>query len=73
MNSEHQIIRRKTRKIFVGDIPVGGDSPITVQSMTNTLTNDVESTSDQIKQLSDAGADIVRVSVPDQELSLIHI
>ena len=69
MNSEHQIIRRKTRKIFVVDIPVGGDSPITVQSMTNTLTNDVESTSDQIKQLSDAGADIVRVSVPDQEAS----
>ena len=67
MNSEHQIIRKKTRKILIGDVPVGGDSPISVQSMTNTLTSDSESTINQIKQLSEAGADIVRVSVPDQE------
>ena len=66
VNSEHQIIRRKTRKVFVGNVPVGGDSPISVQSMTNTTTEDVEGTVDQIKQLHEAGADIVRVSVPDQ-------
>ena len=66
MNSEQQIIRRKTRKIYIGDVPVGGDSPITVQSMTNTKTNDVSSTLKQIMELSEAGADIVRVSVPDQ-------
>ena len=67
MNSEKEIIRRKTRKIYVGDVPVGGDAPISVQSMTNTLTSDVTSTVDQINQLHEAGADIVRVSVPDQE------
>jgi len=67
VNSEHQIIRKKTRKLLIGDVPVGGDSPISVQSMTNTLTSDSESTINQIKQLSEAGADIVRVSVPDQE------
>ena len=66
VNSEHQIIRRKTRKVFVGNVPVGGDSPISVQSMTNTTTEDVAGTVDQIKQLHEAGADIVRVSVPDQ-------
>ncbi len=66
VNSEHQIIRRKTRKVFVGNVPVGGDSPISVQSMTNTTTEDVVGTLDQIKQLHEAGADIVRVSVPDQ-------
>ena len=66
MNSEQQIIRKKTRKIYIGDVPVGGDSPITVQSMTNTKTNDVSSTLKQIMELYEAGADIVRVSVPDQ-------
>ena len=67
MNSESQIIRRKTRKILIGNVPVGGDSPISIQSMTNTLTSDAESTVKQIEHLSEAGADIVRVSVPDQE------
>ena len=67
MNLEHQIVKKKTRKILIGDVPVGGDAPISVQSMTNTLTSDSESTINQIKQLSEAGADIVRVSVPDQE------
>ena len=65
--SEQQIVRKETRKIYVGDVPVGGDSPISVQSMTNTLTADSVSTIRQIQQLHDAGADIVRVSVPDQE------
>ncbi|MFL2697578.1 MAG: flavodoxin-dependent (E)-4-hydroxy-3-methylbut-2-enyl-diphosphate synthase [Gammaproteobacteria bacterium] len=59
--------RRESRKIYVGNVPVGGDAPISVQSMTNSKTNDVQSTLKQIKQLEDAGADIVRVSVPDQD------
>jgi len=52
---------------MVGNVAVGGDAPISVQSMTNTLTTDVKATLNQIKQLQDSGADIVRVSVPDQE------
>ncbi len=52
---------------MVGNVPVGGDAPISVQSMTNTLTTDVKATLKQIEQLQDSGADIVRVSVPDQE------
>jgi len=59
--------RRKTRKVMVGDVGVGGDAPIAVQSMTNTLTTDIDATVAQIKRLEFAGADIVRVSVPDGE------
>ena len=61
------IQRRVSRKIRVGSVEVGGDAPITVQSMTNTLTADAAATIDQIRQLEEAGADIVRVSCPDQE------
>ena len=64
------IKRRKTKKIKVGKIEVGGDAFISVQSMTNTLTTNIKDTVNQIKQLEDAGADIVRVSCPDQESSL---
>ena len=64
------IKRKKTKKIKVGKVSVGGDAPISVQSMTNTLTTDVESTIKQINELEDSGADIVRVSCPDQESSL---
>ncbi len=64
------IVRRKSRQIHVGKVPVGGDAPITVQSMTNTLTHDVKATVAQIQALEAAGADIVRVSCPDQESSL---
>ncbi len=60
------IYRRKSRQIFVGKVPVGGDAPISVQSMTNTLTTDVAATIEQIRQLEIAGADIVRVSCPDE-------
>ena len=64
----HRVIKRKkTKKIKVGNVYVGGDSPITVQSMTNTLTTDYKATIKQIKSLEDAGADIVRVSCPDEE------
>ncbi len=58
--------RRKTRKIRVGDVSVGGDAPIAVQSMTNTDTRDVPSTVQQIRRLADAGCEIVRLAVPDE-------
>ena len=58
------IKRRESTKIYVGNVPVGGDAPIAVQSMTNTRTTDVEATVAQIKSLERVGADIVRVSVP---------
>tara|TARA_B100000029_G_scaffold466316_1_gene501730 strand:- start:875 stop:1972 length:1098 start_codon:yes stop_codon:yes gene_type:complete len=64
------IKRRKTKKIKVGKVFVGGDAPITVQSMTNTLTTDVDKTIKQINELDEAGADIVRVSCPDKDSSL---
>ena len=64
------IDRRRSRQIHVGKVPVGGGAPITVQSMTNTLTHDVAATVGQIKALERAGADIVRVSCPDQESAL---
>ena len=63
------IQRKKTKKIKVGNLEIGGDSPISVQSMTNTLTKDVESTVRQIKAIEDVGADLVRVSCPDEESS----
>src|SRR6201996_7630734 len=61
------IQRRVSRKIRVGPVEVGGDAPITVQSMTNTLTADADATIAQIRALEEAGADIVRVSCPDEE------
>lgn len=61
------IQRVKTKKIFVGNVAVGGDAPISVQSMTYTKTSDVEATVEQIRRLHFAGADIVRVAVPDME------
>lgn len=61
------IHRRKSRQIMVGEVPVGGDAPITVQSMTNTLTADAAATIRQIRELELAGADIVRVSCPDED------
>ena len=61
------IARRKSRQIMVGSVPVGGDAPITVQTMTNTLTSDAKATIDQIRRCEEAGADIIRVSCPDVE------
>ena len=61
------VTRRRSRSVRVGDVLVGGDAPITVQSMTNTLTTDVAATIRQIRQLEVAGADLVRVSCPDEE------
>lgn len=61
------IKRKKTKKIYVGDVAVGGDAPVTVQSMTNTDTRDVKRTVSQIRRLVKAGCDLVRVAVPDDE------
>ena len=65
-----QIDRRKSRKIYVGSVAVGGDAPISVQTMTNTLTPNVAATMAQIESVADAGADIVRVSCPDEESTI---
>lgn len=59
--------RRKSRKLFVGSVPIGGDAPVAIQSMTTTDTRDVSATLEQIKALADNGCDIVRVAVPDKE------
>jgi len=61
------VLRRKSRQIRVGNVLVGGDAPITVQSMTNTLTADPKATIEQIRRVEEAGADIVRVSCPDED------
>ena len=64
LRSYQKINRRKTRVINVGSVLVGGNNPISVQTMTNTLTTDIESTSKQINRAVSAGVDLVRVSVP---------
>ncbi|OIQ46969.1 MAG: 4-hydroxy-3-methylbut-2-en-1-yl diphosphate synthase [Gammaproteobacteria bacterium MedPE] len=64
MHAPNPIIRRKSTRIMVGNVPIGDGAPIAVQSMTNTLTSDVEATLAQINRIAAAGADIVRVSVP---------
>ena len=63
------IERRRSRQIMVGAVPVGGDAPISVQTMTNTLTSDAKATIEQVRRCAEAGADIVRVSVPDEASS----
>ena len=63
------IKRRKTKEINVGKVKVGGDNPISVQSMTNTLTTDIKATIQQINEIQSEGADIVRVSCPDEASS----
>ena len=75
LRAYRHIERRKCRQIHVGKVAVGGDAPITVQSMTNTVTADVRGTVDQIRGLEEAGADIVRVSCPDEDATaaLKHI
>ncbi len=67
MHNKSPIVRRRSRQIHVGNVPVGGDAPIAVQSMTNTETTDVAATVRQIQGLAQVGADIVRVSVPTMD------
>lgn len=64
---EHNFQRKQTKKIRVGDVYIGGDAPISVQSMTNTDTRDVTATIEQIKSLEEAGCDIIRLAIPDSE------
>ena len=64
------IQRKKPKVINVGDVKIGGDNPISVQSMTNTLTTDVKATINQINDIAEEGADIVRVSCPDKDQHL---
>ena len=59
--------RKKTKQILVGDVKVGGFAPVSVQSMTNTFTQDVKKTVSQVKLLEEAGCEIVRVAVPDED------
>ena len=61
------IRRRKTKVINVGDVMIGGNNPISVQSMTNTLTSNVKATIEQINEICEEGADLVRVSCPDEQ------
>lgn len=63
------IYRRKSRQIMVGNVPVGGNAPISVQTMTNTVTTDIPGTIAQVQTAAEAGADIVRISVPDEASS----
>ena len=70
LRSYQKIDRRKTRTIKIGNLQIGGNSPILVQTMTNTLTSNVKETINQIERVVKVGADIVRVSVPDKESSL---
>ena len=65
-----QIERRKSRKIRVGNVFVGGDAPITVQTMTNTKTTDIDATLEQINSTVEAGVDIIRISCPDKESTI---
>jgi len=67
LRSFRNIDRKKTKVINVGDVQIGGDNPISVQSMTNTLTTDIKSTINQINEIHEEGADIVRVSCPDED------
>lgn len=68
--NEYWLKRRPTRPVQVDDITIGGDAPITVQSMTNTPTQDIKATLDQINRLNDAGCELVRVAVPDRQAAL---
>ncbi|PPI88925.1 4-hydroxy-3-methylbut-2-en-1-yl diphosphate synthase [Candidatus Pantoea edessiphila] len=67
MNNEKPIVRRKSKRIYVGKVPIGDGAQITVQSMTNTITTDISSTINQIKSLKRAGVDIIRISVPNMD------
>lgn len=67
--TEHLYERRKTRKVLLGSFPIGGDAPVSVQSMTNTDTRDVKATTKQVNDLKNAGCEIARIAIPDEEAS----
>ena len=66
LRTYRDIIKKKTKEISVGDVKIGGSNSISVQSMTNTLTTDISATNKQIEELANEGADLVRVSCPDE-------
>src|SRR5258708_26323751 len=68
---EKKVMRRKTRQIHVGNVAIGGDAPVAVQSMTTTYTRDVKNTLEQIYRLEDVGCEIVRVAVPEMEDAVV--
>jgi len=61
-----QVIRKKTSLVRVGNVMIGGEAPIVIQSMTNTRTSDIDATLDQIEQLTEAGCELVRLAIPDE-------
>ena len=69
MKYSQTITRKKTKQIKVGNVLVGGDAPVSVQTMTNTLTHDIDATLEQINLIENEGCDIVRVSIPDEKSS----
>ena len=69
MKYSQTIVRKKTKQIKVGNVLVGGDAPVSVQTMTNTLTHDIDATLEQINLIENEGCDIVRVSIPDEKSS----
>jgi len=70
MKYSQTIVRKKTKQIKVGNVLVGGDAPVSVQTMTNTLTHDIDATLEQINLIENEGCDIVRVSIPDEKSSI---
>tara|TARA_B100000900_G_scaffold404158_1_gene412153 strand:- start:1063 stop:2151 length:1089 start_codon:yes stop_codon:yes gene_type:complete len=69
MNYAHSIKRKLTKKIKIGNVEVGGDAPVSVQTMTNTITHDIQATLEQISDIEKEGCDLVRVSIPDEKSS----
>ncbi len=65
--------RKKTKKIHVGTVAIGGDAPVSIQSMTNTKTHDAEKTISQIKELEKAGCEIVRIAIPDEKALMLFL
>ena len=68
---DETIIRRLTRKVMVGDVPIGGGEPIPVQSMTTTKTNDLSSTMKEVERLEESGCQIIRITVPDKKAAKV--
>ena len=73
MNKYNMIERKKTKQVMVGNVPIGGGAPVVIQSMTNTDTADMPATLRQINELSEAGCQLVRITVPDEAATLNYM
>ena len=71
MNKYNMIERKKTKQVMVGNVPIGGGAPVVIQSMTNTDTADMPATLRQINELSEAGCQLVRITVPDEAAAAV--